>query len=332
MKKIPYILFAIILSSCGKPSAQEEVQIPQTHTVAVRLMSFNIRYNTSSDKGDNSWAVRKEACYSMIDDTAPDIIGLQEPRPAQAADILDALPAYSHHVIETSDPGVSNTVVQPSTGKQADADAKTGYTLILYRTNRFTLEDSGYFWLGETPEKACLPFEASDDEVRTCIWVKLKEKESGKSIFFFDTHAPYKNDATDNSARRKCFALCVSKMKEIAGYDVPLAIVGDMNASWSLNDSRRTALEPFYQWMYAARGDGEDYGVYRGHTYSSDYYDTPRPYSFNNFGLSTPGTTWNIDHIFYRNMAPVRFRTVTDADYGVTYISDHYPIIFDAKI
>ena len=46
--------------------------------------------------------------------------------------------------------------------------------------------------------------------------------------------------------------------------------------------------------------------------------------TFNGFGKEKP--LW-IDHIFYRNALPVRYETLDGANYGVRYISDHYPIV-----
>ena len=337
---LPALCLLPLLFSCQKKlteqqQEEEKEQERIADLVPVRLMSFNIRYNAAADTGDKSWARRKGACFALIRDVQPDVIGFQEPRMAtsenQRNDIIAALPEYAWHAIRTTDAGVSNAVVRPSTGQSVDANAKTGYTLLMYKKDRFTLVESGYYWLGPTPEKACLPFDADDDQVRTCIWVHLRENDKGHDLYFFDTHSPYMSTSADSQARLQCFELNVAKMKEIAGYDAPLAIVGDMNSSWALNDTRREALEPYYRWMYSARGDGEDYGVYRYHTYPSDYYASPRVYSYNDFGGQSPATTWNIDHIFYRNMVPVEFRTITSPDYGVTYVSDHYPIILDAK-
>ena len=337
-----YVMMALCLSlfACQKPlTEQQQEEEKEKDRIAdllpVRLMSFNIRYNASEDTGDRAWSKRKGPCFSLIRDINPDVIGFQEPRMGstenQRNDIIGALPEYAWHAIRSTDPGVSTKVIRPSTGREVDANTKTGYTLLMYKKDRFTLVESGYFWLGPTPEKACLPFEADDDQVRTCVWVHLRENEKGHDLFFFNTHSPYMSTSGDDAARLKCFQLNVSKMKEIAGYDAPLCIVGDMNSSWALNDTRRDALEPYYHWLYSARGDGEDYGVYRYHTYPSDYYASPRVYSYNDFGGQSPATTWNIDHIFYRNMIPVEFRTITSPNYGVAYVSDHYPIILDAK-
>ena len=50
--------------------------------------------------------------------------------------------------------------------------------------------------------------------------------------------------------------------------------------------------------------------------------------SYNGYGSS--GSI--IDYIFYRNAIINEFRTVNGSNYGVTYISDHYPIICYATI
>ena len=52
----------------------------------------------------------------------------------------------------------------------------------------------------------------------------------------------------------------------------------------------------------------------------------PDTYSFNGFGGGVPKDSWNLDHIFYRNVTPLEFNVVSSEKYGVKYISDHYPI------
>ena len=91
-----------------------------------------------------------------------------------------------------------------------------------------------------------------------------------------------------------------------------------MNASYAAGDGRRTCLDGFFEFMWSAREtapDGEADDVY----------------SYNNFGEGTPRFTWNIDHIFYRKVTPIRFRTINNDGYGVPYISDHFPILFTSE-
>jgi endonuclease/exonuclease/phosphatase family metal-dependent hydrolase len=47
--------------------------------------------------------------------------------------------------------------------------------------------------------------------------------------------------------------------------------------------------------------------------------------TFNNWGKNEKVTI--IDHIFYKNLTPVSFRTAKE-NYGAPYISDHYPVVF----
>ena len=88
-----------------------------------------------------------------------------------------------------------------------------------------------------------------------------------------------------------------------------------MNAAWQLRASRRNSLLPFYQWMWSAR---EMSPITDAHS------------SFNGW-QSTQDRAWpnNIDHIFYRNAQPLRFVTHDEPNYGVPYVSDHYPIVCD---
>ena len=107
-------------------------------------------------------------------------------------------------------------------------------------------------------------------------------------------------------------------MKQIAGRYAPIFVTGDMNASYAAGDGRRTCLDGFFEFMWSAREtapDGEADDVY----------------SYNNFGEGTPRFTWNIDHIFYRKVTPVRFRTINNDGYGAPYISDHFPILFTSE-
>ena len=116
--------------------------------------------------------------------------------------------------------------------------------------------------------------------------------------------------ASNVSARVKSANLNVARMKELAGEDATVFITGDMNCSYAADDASREALTPYYQWMSAAR----------------DIAPAGDAYSFNHYGSGTATPKRNLDHIFYRDATAVSFRTITD-NYGVPYISDHYPIL-----
>jgi len=301
-----YLIFAILailsigsLTACNKSNPDNKKNgngDSSSVTLNFKIMSFNIRCYTAEDTGDNYWENRKAACINMLKDQLPDIVGFQEPRDNQRDYLISQLTDYTFLYIHAEN-GVAST--------------QTGHTLMAYKTNEFTLVKAGRFWLSETPDTPSYPWAvAADQSIRTCVWAELKENASGKILYFFTTHLPYKT--ADNEARKLSVSLCLDRMKSIAGADAKIIIVGDMNCTHNSTDSRRTSLDGFYNWMK----DGRD---------SAPVTDAIG--SFNGFGSSKETDLLNqIDHIFIRNMSPLTFRTVNSHNYGVTYISDHYPV------
>lgn len=293
MNKLKYLLYGIVLSALGCSSSSDDGVAPGDggSSNTLKVMSFNIRCVTSSDTGDQAWDVRKAGCIKMITSIQPDVIGMQEPRTAQRTYLKENLSDYE--MLET-----------PGTGT-----SKGGNSVLLYRKSRFTCLDWGYYFLSDTPDVPSVAWEAA--QWHTTVWAHLKEVGSGKDFWFFTTHMPAY--ASNVSARVKSANLNVAKMKELAGEDATIFITGDMNCSYAADDASREALTPYYQWMSAAR----------------DIAPAGDAYSFNNYGSGTATPKRNLDHIFYRDATAVSFRTITD-NYGVPYISDHYPILLTA--
>lgn len=290
MNKLKYLLYGIVLSALGCSSSSDDGVAPGTEgsSNTLKVMSFNIRCVTSGDTGDKAWDVRKTGCVKMITGIRPDVIGMQEPRTAQRTYLKENLSDYE--MLET-----------PGTGT-----SKGGNSVLLYRKSRFTCLDWGYYFLSDTPDVPSVAWEAK--QWHTTVWAHLKEVSSGKDFWIFTTHMPAY--ASNVSARVKSANLNVSKMKELAGEDATVFITGDMNCSYAADDASREALTPYYQWMSAAR----------------DIAPVGDAYSFNHYGSGTATPKRNLDHIFYRDATAVSFRTITD-NYGVPYISDHYPIL-----
>ena len=279
---------ALICTALLAAMCSSEDEIPPVKA-ALKVMSFNIRMTTEADTGDLSWESRRESCVRMIRDVRPGVIGMQEPRTVQRTYLKDNLPDYE--MLET-----------PGTGT-----SKGGNSVLLYRKSRFTKLDWGYYFLSETPDVPSVSWEA--EQWHTTVWAHLKEVGTDKEFWIFTTHMPAY--AANKSAREKSAKLNVAKMKELAGEKATLFIVGDMNCSYATDDDSREALTPYYQWMSAGRAIAP----------AGDAI------SFNNYGSGTATPKRNLDHIFYRNTKMgVSFRTIT-SDYGVPYISDHYPIL-----
>ncbi|WP_295935695.1 endonuclease/exonuclease/phosphatase family protein [uncultured Alistipes sp.] len=290
MKKLKFLLCGITLCALACSSSKDDGGGGSGSSNTLKVMSFNVRYNAAGDTGDTNWDMRKTACVKMINKVRPDVIGMQEPRTVQRTYLKDNLMDYE--MLEV-----------PNTGTGAG-----GNSVLLYNTTRFAKIDWGYYFLSATPDVPSTPWGVSE-QWHTTVWAHLKEIGTDKEFWFFTTHMPAYD--TGQLGRVNGALLNVAKMKEIAGENAKVAIAGDMNCSYATDDIKREALTPYYQWMLAGRA----------------LAPTGDAYSFNNYGVGTATAKRNLDHVFYRNMTMgMSFRTLTD-NYGVTYISDHYPVL-----
>lgn len=249
-----------------------------------RMMSFNVRYiNETIDTGQTNWEARKGPVLELVKDKRPDVIGFQEPRKAQVDFLVSGLPEYGH-VELGRDQGAS-----PDGGE---------HLMIMYLTEKYYLADSGSFWMSPTPDVVSRGWDAMCR--RVTVWVRLKEKDTGRELYFFDTHFDHKGI----EARRQEALLLAARMKEIAGDDVPVFVCGDFNM-----DSSHPSMAPIREWMHEACEDAPL--TDKGHTY-------------NGFGIDS--NPLKIDHVFYRNATPLTYSVIRDG-YGVRYVSDHYPVL-----
>ncbi|MBP7049625.1 MAG: endonuclease/exonuclease/phosphatase family protein [Phycisphaerae bacterium] len=124
------------------------------------VMTFNIRYGNADDKGDG-WPNRREMVFDVLRRHDPDVVGLQEALRFQIDEIRAALPQYA----------------EIGVGRE-DGKTEGEYSAILYRKDHLALDDSGTFWLSDTPEvpgsitwgNAC---------TRVCTWGRFVCKDSG---------------------------------------------------------------------------------------------------------------------------------------------------------
>jgi endonuclease/exonuclease/phosphatase family metal-dependent hydrolase len=172
---------------------------------ALRVMSFNIRYNNTQD-GENQWSKRKENLASMLPFYEVDICGMQEALAGQIKDLLALQPTYA------------------SLGVGRD-DGKEGgeFSPILYRKDRFEVLSSATFWLSESPDQPSKGWDAALNRIVT--WAKFKDKKSKKTFFVFNTHYDHRGEV----ARRESSRLLLQKIKSIAG-NAPATVTGDFNA------------------------------------------------------------------------------------------------------
>lgn len=182
-----------------------------------------------------------------------------------------------------------------------DDGKKAGeYAAIFYELDRYQRLDSGTFWLSETPEIPSIGWDA--DLERIVSWVKLKDIENGIVFYVFNTHFDHKG----NMARVESAKLIVKKMDDIVKNDEPIFLLGDFNGLIG-----NKMFDPILEELKHSKKEAKD---------------TDQKKSFNHFGKYGGILNVNIDFIFYNSMTISKYRTI-DTNYGVKYISDHYPII-----
>lgn len=173
----------------------------------LRVLTYNLRYITSGDKGERAWTARRDQAAELIKNDAADIVGIQEGLPQMLNDLLDRVSGYA--VI-----GV---------GREDGVD-KGEYSAILVNTQRFRIQESGTFWLSDTPEvpNSCT---WGNTVTRICTWAKLYDRETARTFHFYNTHLDHESP----EARQKGTELILSRIakREPVG---PLILTGDFNA------------------------------------------------------------------------------------------------------
>ena len=240
----------------------------------------------------NAWPLRRGASERMLQLERPALLGLQEACPDQVEYFDTVLPQY-HRL------GVG----------REDGKAEGEMMAIYFDTTIFDLEDWGSFWLSETPDVPSLGWDAACK--RTCTWAVLLLRQSGKRLLFLDTHL----DHMGVVAREQ-------EVRQIA--DSIVLLTADFNAGAAnrifkplkaiLNEARENAPVSDHEYTFNGFGSVQTVAEHRQQNPGEDYEDQVV-----------------IDHIFYSNVQPLSFRVLRD-DYGVPFISDHFPVVFEARL
>lgn len=199
MKRILLLFVAVLLSA--------NVLFAQRAKNEMNVMSFNIRMDTPNDK-ENQWTYRKDLAANVIKFYDVDIFGAQEVLHHQLTDLLERLPGYTYVGV----------------GRE-DGKTKGEYSPIFFKKDRFTVEDSGNFWLAEDMNAIGKKgWDAACERVAT--WAILKDKVSGKKFFFLNTHL----DHVGKIARHEGASLVLEQVK-VKGKNLPSIVTGDFNAA-----------------------------------------------------------------------------------------------------
>jgi endonuclease/exonuclease/phosphatase family metal-dependent hydrolase len=256
---------------------------------AVKVMSFNIRYNNKAD-GENAWPNRKDWVAEIVNREQPDVLGLQEAQAGQIKDLEPRLKDYAWSGVGRDD------------GKD-----RGEFVPIFYRRDRFEVLDKGQFWLSEKPNEA--GSKGWDAAItRLVTWLKLKDKTSERTFFVANTHY----DHIGPTARHESAKLILEKFPQLAG-DLPVILTGDFNSSLGSAPYKTiTGKDAASTWFLV------DARV------ASQTKPKGPDSTWNGFRKIQPGQ--QIDFIFTRGLKCASYEVLTDEKDG-KFPSDHLPVV-----
>jgi len=251
----------------------------------LRVLTYNLRYITSGDKGDRAWTARRDQAAELIKNDSADIVGIQEGLPQMMDDLADRLSGY----------------VAIGVGREDGID-KGEYAAILVKADRFRVQESGTFWLSDTPE-ICGSCTWGNTVTRICTWAKLYDRETKKTFHFFNTHL----DHASPEARQKGTELILSRIAAHKGTG-PVILTGDFNAPDS---------DPLHAAIKAA-GFGD---VWRSLNASTPPEESG---TFNQFTGVKDGS--RIDYIYSTSDLKGLESVIIRSSKNGVYPSDHFPV------
>lgn len=254
---------------------------------SIRLMTYNIRLDVASD-GVNSWPNRKDGLLSQIRFHAPDVLGIQEALPHQVTEMQEQLPEYIHVGLGREENG---------TGEASS---------VFYNKYRFSLLESGTFWLSQTPDIVSRGWDAACN--RVCTYVLLKDKKTNKIFWVFNTHLDHMGEI----ARDEGIQLIMQKIETLNTSKFPFFFMGDFNSTPDTSRIRELKTKLTDAKEASAEKPFGPEGTFNGFDYNKKVTD-------------------RIDYIFCSPNLGIKIKkyAVLAEPYDLKFPSDHFPVLTD---
>ncbi|KJD36461.1 endonuclease/exonuclease/phosphatase [Tamlana sedimentorum] len=168
------------------------------------VMTYNIRLDVASD-GENAWKNRSQFLSSQVLFYSPDILGVQEARPNQMADLKSSLLDYK------------------AFGIGRDGGEKGEFSSVFYNSKKVKVEHENTFWLSKTPNKVSKGWDAAYP--RICTYGLFTILSNNQKIWVFNTHLDHKGA----EAQKQGMQLILTKVAQLNTQNYPVIIMGDFN-------------------------------------------------------------------------------------------------------
>lgn len=285
------VIFGLLrLAFAHAVAAQSEVR--NSTDLELNVMSFNIRYGTAPD-GGNSWLLRRELVFEVLQEQQPDVVGLQETLRFQLDEIRARFPEYGEVGVGRDD------------GKTSGE-----YSAILYHRERFAVMEENTIWFSDTPDKPG-SMHWGNKFPRICTWARLTEKQSGCGFYVYNVHLDHESQIS-----REKSAHFLSEMIAKRAGSFPVVVTGDFNAGEN-NSAIQSLKNPSAQLVDKTASPLID--TFRILHPDADSVGTFHAFSGNRIGEK-------IDYIFVQNDARVLSAEINHDQRAGHYPSDHFPV------
>jgi len=181
---------------------------PDKKENALRIMSFNVRFDAEEDKGEQKWKKRLPRIIEMIRFYKPDIIGTQELLNNQRKDLIYHLPEYNEFGESRGKDYLFGLV---PTGE---------FNSIFYKKKRLKLLKHNTFWLNKNKQRGKIGWDAMDPRIST--WGEFFDKATQKHFWYFNTHL----DHYGKNARINGIQLIIDTANKKKDFEGDLIFIG----------------------------------------------------------------------------------------------------------
>jgi endonuclease/exonuclease/phosphatase family metal-dependent hydrolase len=259
-------------------------------TTELNVMTFNISVKDAIWDGGRNVLVKRTIIKNNVD-----IVGTQETGLQQQFYLNDNLIGYQ------------SIGVASSTGSN-NGESNS----IFFKQVRFEqLGSSGKFWLSETPN---VPGSKSWDSqyIRMAVWVRLKDKVTGKQYFVINSHIDHKGVVT---AQQKQVEVLLQKIEELRD-GLPVILTGDFN------------MRPENPNIIAITNSSLTLAHTRDVATTKDGLE----YSYHGNGDTPSNERYLADYIFVSDDFEVNYYSVLPAKLDGEYVSDHAPVFAKLRV
>jgi len=206
LRRVAGCLFSLVFFvSCSSPVWSGDFSI----------VSLNIHYLVP-ETDRTGWAERKHAVSAALNDLNPDIVAFQEMETFERGH-------FSSKNIQLD--WVMSNNDGYSVGAYGSPEDFPITQPILYKTDRFSLSDQGFFFFSDDPDT---PYSKPwrGDWPAFATWVLLKDVDSNQEIYVFNVHL----DAYSRVNRIRSADLIRNRVDSRRRSNVPVIVAGDFNS------------------------------------------------------------------------------------------------------